>query len=89
MHVHKILLQCTTGGKIADTSQTDPRKHTGTLRMRTGRKAGSIWGATYQQTVVAGELLDKRASVTYTAEQRPGGKLQCPFEGCLGILKAF
>ena len=29
----------------------------------------------YQQTVVAGELLDERASITYTAEQRYGGKL--------------
>jgi hypothetical protein len=26
-------------------------------------------------------------SVTYTAEQRPGGKLQCPVDGCLGNLK--
>ncbi len=41
----------------------------------------------YQQTVVAGELLDDRASVTYTAEQRFDGKLQCPVDGCLGILK--
>ena len=38
--VHKILLQRMTGRKIADISQTDPCTHTGTLRMRTGRKAG-------------------------------------------------
>jgi hypothetical protein len=37
--VHKILLQRVTGGKIADTSQTDPRTHTGTPRMNTGREA--------------------------------------------------
>ena len=37
--------------------------------------------------MVAGELLDERVSVTYTAEQRPGGKLQCPVDGCLGNLK--
>ena len=41
----------------------------------------------YQQTVVAGELLDERASITYMAEQRPEGKLQCPVDGCLGVLK--
>jgi hypothetical protein len=29
-------------GKIADTSQTDPGMHTGTPRMRTGRKAGNF-----------------------------------------------
>ena len=40
--VHQILLQRVTGGKIADTSQTDPRTHMGTLRMRTGRKAGNF-----------------------------------------------
>jgi hypothetical protein len=28
--------------KIADTSQTDPGTHTGTPRMRTGRKAGNF-----------------------------------------------
>ena len=27
-------------GKIADTSQTDPSTHTGSPRMRMGRKAG-------------------------------------------------
>jgi hypothetical protein len=41
----------------------------------------------YQQTVVAGELLDERASVTYTAEPRHDGKLRCPVGGCLGVLK--
>jgi len=39
----------------------------------------------YQQTVVAGELLDECASVRYTAEQRYDGKLQCPSDGCLGV----
>ena len=34
-----------------------------------------------------GELLDERASITYTAEQRPDGKLQCPVDGYLGVLK--
>ena len=37
--MHKILFQRATGGKIADTSESDPRMHTGTPRMRTGRKA--------------------------------------------------
>ena len=41
----------------------------------------------YQQTVIAGELLDECASVRYTAEQRPDGKLQCPVDGCLGVVK--
>ena len=41
----------------------------------------------YQQTVVAQELLDECASVTLTAEQRPDGKLECPDDGCLGVLK--
>ena len=41
----------------------------------------------YQQTAVAGELLDERTSVTYTAEQRYDGKLPCPVVGCLGVLK--
>jgi len=41
----------------------------------------------YQQTVVVEELLDERPSVTLTAEQRPDGKLQCPDNGCLGVLK--
>jgi len=41
----------------------------------------------YQQPVVAGDLLDERVSVTYTAEQRYDGKLQCPVNGCLGVLK--
>jgi hypothetical protein len=41
----------------------------------------------YQQTVVAGELLDEHASIAYTAEQRNDGKLQCPADGCLGVLK--
>ena len=41
----------------------------------------------YQQTVVAEELLDKRASITLTANQHPSGKLQCPVDGCLGVLK--
>ena len=41
----------------------------------------------YQQTVIVGELLDKRASVTYTAEQLPDGKLQCPVNVCLGLVK--
>ena len=40
--MHKILLQHTTGGKIADTSQTDPHTHTGTPHMHTGRKAGNF-----------------------------------------------
>ncbi len=37
--MHKILFQRATGGKITDTSESDPRMHTGTPRMRTGRKA--------------------------------------------------
>ena len=41
----------------------------------------------YQQTVVVGELLDKCPIIMYTAEQCPDGKLQCPINGCLGILK--
>ena len=40
--VHKILLQRVTGRKIADISQTDPRMHTRTPRMRMGRKAGNF-----------------------------------------------
>jgi hypothetical protein len=40
--MHKILLQCVTGGKNADTSESDPRMHTGTPRMRTGREAGNF-----------------------------------------------
>ena len=41
----------------------------------------------YRQSVVAGELLDKCTSGMYMAEQCPDGKLQCPVNGCLGILK--
>ncbi len=41
----------------------------------------------YQQTVVAGELLDERLSITYTAGQRNDGKLTCPVDDCLGVLK--
>ncbi len=41
----------------------------------------------YQQTVVAKELLERRASVAYRAEQYPGGKLTCPVRGCLGVTK--
>ena len=37
--MHKIPVQWVTGGKIADTSQTDPRMHMGTPRVHTGRKA--------------------------------------------------
>ncbi len=47
--MHKILFQRATGGKIADTSESDPRMHTGTARthtgtpcMRTGREAGNF-----------------------------------------------
>ena len=40
--MHKILFQRATGGKIADTSESDPRMHTGTPRMRTGREAGNF-----------------------------------------------
>ena len=40
--MHKILFQPATGGNIADTSESDPRMHTGTPRMRTGRKAGNF-----------------------------------------------
>jgi hypothetical protein len=40
--VHKILLQRVTGEKIADSSESDPRMHTGTPRMRTGREAGNF-----------------------------------------------
>jgi hypothetical protein len=36
----KILLEHTTGGKIADTSQTNPGTHTGTPRMCTVWKEG-------------------------------------------------
>ena len=41
----------------------------------------------YQQTVVAEELLEQRASVTYCAERHPDGKLTCPIGGCLGVTK--
>ena len=40
--MHKILFQHATGGKIADTSESDPRMHTGTPRMRMGRNAGNF-----------------------------------------------
>ncbi len=40
--MHKILFQRATGGKIADTSESDPRMHMGTPRMRTGREAGNF-----------------------------------------------
>ena len=40
--MHKILFQRATGGKIADTSESDPRMHTGTPGMRTGREAGNF-----------------------------------------------
>ena len=32
----KFLVQCVTGGKIADTSETDPRTHTGTKQFTYG-----------------------------------------------------
>ncbi len=34
--MHKILLQRVTGKKNADSSESDPRMHTGTPRMHTG-----------------------------------------------------
>jgi hypothetical protein len=40
--VHKILFQHATGGKIADTSESDPHMHMGTPSMRTGRGAGNF-----------------------------------------------
>jgi hypothetical protein len=40
--VHKILLQRVTGGKVPDTSESNPRMHMGTPRMRTGREAGNF-----------------------------------------------
>jgi hypothetical protein len=42
VRMHKILFQRSTGGKIADTSESDPRMHMGTPRMRTGREAGNF-----------------------------------------------
>jgi hypothetical protein len=41
----------------------------------------------YQQTVVAEELLEQRASVAYREERHPNGKLMCPVGGCLGVTK--
>ncbi len=41
----------------------------------------------YQLTVVAEELLDKCASITFKGTQHPGGQLQCPSAGCLGFGK--
>jgi hypothetical protein len=41
----------------------------------------------YKQTVVAEELLDKRASMTFKATQHFGSQLQCPVTRCLGIAK--
>ncbi len=40
--MHKILFQRATGGKIAETSESDPRMQTGTPHMRTGREAGNF-----------------------------------------------
>ncbi len=48
--MHKILFQRATGGKIADTSESDPRMHTGTPCMRSPRSHNEIvriLGATY------------------------------------------
>ena len=41
----------------------------------------------YQQTVVAEELLEQRASVAYRAKQHPDGQLMCPVGRCLGGTK--
>ena len=41
----------------------------------------------YQQTVVAEELLEQRASAAYRTEQHPDGKPTCPVGGCLGVTK--
>ena len=38
-------------------------------------------------SLIIEELLDERASVTLPATQRPDNKLQCPVDGCLGVLK--
>jgi hypothetical protein len=43
----------------------------------------------HQQVVVAEALLEERAGVHYRAD--PGGKkeqIQCPFSGCLGVLRS-
>jgi hypothetical protein len=41
----------------------------------------------YQQIVVAEELLEARAGVTYEAHPRYDGKLACPLPGCEGVLR--
>jgi hypothetical protein len=41
----------------------------------------------YQQTEVTEELLDKHESIMFKATQHPGGQLQCPDTGCLGVAK--
>jgi len=41
----------------------------------------------YQQIVVAEELLEARAGVTYQAHPRYDGKLACPIPGCEGVLR--
>jgi hypothetical protein len=40
----------------------------------------------YQQTVVAEELLDDQAGMSYRATTLPNGKLTCLFPGCVGEL---
>ncbi len=40
----------------------------------------------YQQTVVAEELLDDQAGVSYMAISLANGKIPCPFPGCVGEL---
>jgi hypothetical protein len=40
----------------------------------------------YQQTVVAEELLDNQAGVSYRATTLANGKIPCPFPGCVGEL---
>jgi hypothetical protein len=40
----------------------------------------------YQLTVVAEELLDNRASVSYRATTLANGKISCPYPGCVGEL---
>ncbi len=40
----------------------------------------------YQQTVVAEELLDDQAGVSYRATTLANGKISCPYPGCVGEL---
>ncbi len=40
----------------------------------------------YRQTVVAEELLDNQAGMSYRATTLANGKISCPYPGCVGEL---